>query len=165
MRYTDIPKNKRNDVITVHIVENTEKVTHFYEVVGLNKKQSLAAVENDGYYDGDENDDNWVNIERMDGHSEYGDYTKPKITQTKHYIPCSNHGEVLDKKQHNDSGLDFMLKHRCYNLMLIPKNVLDESGKKYVPTNQIAWIRANPICRNCQRKMKAGFTLRQEVAE
>ncbi len=158
MRYTDIPKDKRNDVITMHIVEMSEKVTHYYEVVGLNKKQSIEATENDGYYDAD---NNWVNIQHMDGHSDYSPYTKAKINNTKHYIPCSNHGEVLEKEQENRSGKNWMMSHRCYDIMLIPKHVLDETGHKYVPTNQIAWIRANPICRNCRRKMKAGYALKE----
>lgn len=164
MEYRDIPKDKRNDVITMHIVERSEKVTHYYEVVGLNKKQSVEAVGNQGYY-GAGGDDDWVHLEYMDGHSDYGPYTKPKITETKHFIPCENYGKKFEKEQENDSGRNFALRHACHNIMLIPKHVLDETGHKYVPTNQIAWIRANPICRNCQRKMKAGYTLKQEVCQ
>lgn len=165
MRYTNIPKDKRNDVITMHIVERSEKITHFYEVVGLNKKESIEAVENDGYYDGSPNsDNNWVHLEYKDGCSEYGMVAKPKISETKHYIPCSNHGEVLEKEQESRSGRNFMTRHHCHNIMLIPKHVLDESGQKYVPTNQIAWIRSNPLCRSCRRKIKQGYAL-QEVAE
>ena len=44
MRYTNIPKDKRNDVITIHTVETTEKVTTYYEVVGLNKMQAKEAA-------------------------------------------------------------------------------------------------------------------------
>lgn len=167
MRYTNIPKDKRNDVITMHIVERSEKVTHFYEVVGLNKKESIEAVLNDGYYEGSPNsDNNWVHLEYKDGYSDYGPYTKPKISETKHYIPCSNHGEVLEKEQAKiGGGRNFMTRHHCDNIMLIPKHVLDETEHKYVPTNQIAWIRSNPICRECQRKIKQGYALRQEVAE
>ena len=163
MQHTNIPKDKRNDVITMHIVERSEKVTHFYEVVGLNKKESIEAVQNEGYYEGSPNsDNNWVHLEHKDGYSDYGPYTKPKISETKHYIPCSNHGEVLEKL---NSQSIYGSVHRCDDIMLIPKHVLDESGQKYVPTNQIAWIRSNPICRECQRKIKQGYTLRQEVAE
>lgn len=169
MEYRDIPKDKRNDVITIHIVERSEKVTHYYEVVGLNKKQSVEAVGNHGYYDGSPNsDNNWVHLEYMDGHSDYGPYTKPKITETKHYIPCENYGEVFEKEQVPNPSFqawNFTLRHTCHNIMLIPKHALDETGHKYVPTNQIAWIRANPICRNCQRKIKAGYTVKQEVSQ
>ena len=158
MQYTNIPKDKRNDVITVHIVKQTEKVTHYYEVVGLNKKESIEAVENDGYYGGSPNsDNNRVDLEYKDGYSDYSGSTKPKISETKHYIPCSNHGEVLEKPQSIYGSV-----HRCHNIMLIPKHVFDESGEKYVPTNQIAWIRSNPLCRKCQTKIKQGYTLRQE---
>lgn len=160
MRYTNIPKDKRNDVITMHIVEQTEKVKHFYTVAGLSKKHSVEAVESDGYYEADEK---WVNIEPMDGYSEYGSYTKPKISETKHYIPCSNYGKTLTKQLDESKGWPSVIKHRCHDIMLIPKHVLDESGQKYVPTNHIAWIRDNPICRQCRRRIKAGLTL--EVAE
>ena len=164
MRYPNIPKDKPNDVITIHTVECTEKVTHYYQVIGKNKKESIEAVENDGYYDGSPNsDNNWVNLERIDGASEYGDYSKPKISNTSHYIPCVNYDLKYERATGTTWGHPY--KYVCQSIMLIPKHVLDESTLKYVPTNQIAWARSNPICRQCQRKIKQGYTLTQEEQE
>ena len=164
MRYPNIPKDKRNDVITMHIVETTEKVTSYYTVVGLNKKESIEAVENDGYYESLISiDDNWVNVYPDDDHREYGQMSKPKISDTKHYIPCVNHSEIMYKAMKgfptNPS------QYKCKQIMEIPKHVLDEAKGVYVVTDKATWIRQNPVCYECRRKIKQGYALKLEVVE
>ena len=157
MRYPKIPKDKRNDVITMHIVETTEKVTSYYTVVGLNKKESIEAVENDGYYDGSPNsDNNWVNVYPDDDHREYGQMSKPKISDTKHYIPCVNHSEEMYRTR---EGFSYPSHYKCTQIMEIPKHVLDEAKGVYVVTDKATWVRQNPVCYECRRKIKQGFSL------
>jgi len=151
LRYPNIPKDKRNDVITIHTVETTEKVTSYYTVVGLNKKQSIEAVENDGYYDAD---GKWVNVYYDDDHKDYGSMTKPKISDTKHYIPCVNHGQTMYRPTPH---FRHPTQHKCTQIMEIPKHVLE--GHRYVVTDKAAWIRQNPVCVECRRKIKQGYSL------
>lgn len=157
MRYPKIPKDKRNDVITIHTVETTEKVTSYYTVVGLNKKQAREAVENDGYYDAD---DKWVNVHYDDDHRDYGYSTKPKISDTKHYIPCVNHSEELYRTM---EGFSYPSYYKCTHIMEIPKHVLED--QRYVPTDKAAWIRQNPVCNECRRKIKQGYSLEKPEVE
>jgi len=160
LRYTNIPKDKRDDVITIHTVETTEKVTNYYQVIGLNKKQAREAVENDGYYDAD---DRWVHIEPEE-HRDYGSMSKPKISNTQHYIPCFNHGCLLEKEQENPSGRNWMSHHTCYQIMQIPKHTLNAETCQYEKTQITTWIRQNPVCHSCRRKIKQGYALK-EVTE
>lgn len=160
MRYTNIPKDKRNDVITIHTVETTEKVTTYYEVVGLNKMQAKEAVENDGYYSkrGSSPTDEmlWMDIEANE-HRDYDGQGAARVTSSAQWMPCANYGRYLSSAEHKKS-------HLCKNINQIPKHTLD-ANHRYVATSVPAWVRDNPLCRSCRQKIKYDYTVMPEVVE
>tara|TARA_R110000737_G_scaffold327650_1_gene342007 strand:- start:1256 stop:1756 length:501 start_codon:yes stop_codon:yes gene_type:complete len=166
MKYTGIPKDKRNDVITIHTVETTEKVTNYYEVVGLNKKQAKEAVENDGYYSkrGSSSTDEmlWMDIE-VSEHRDYDGTGAAKVTSSSQWMPCANYGRKLGKEG-NGIGVPYSSWMFCQNITQIPKHTLD-TNHVWMPTSIPAWVRDNPLCRACRANIKNGYELMPEVIE
>lgn len=165
MKYTGIPKAQRNDVITIHTVETTEKVTNYYEVVGVNKTQAKEAVENDGYYSkrGSSPTDEmlWMDIEPSE-HRDYDGTGAAKVTKTAQWMPCANYGRKLAKAGRIDRQHRYWLF--CHNISQIPKHTLD-ANHVYVATAIPAWVRDNPLCRACRANIKNGYELMPEVIE
>jgi len=159
MKYMNIPKDKRNDVITIHTVETIEKVTNYYEVVGLNKMQAKEVVENDGYYSkrGSSPSDEmlYMNIEASE-HRDYDGEGPAKVTSTTQWMPCANYGRKLGR------GVGSLLY--CNYINAIPKHTLN-AKHHYVPTSIPAWVRDNPLCRNCKKATKSGYEVKPEVVE
>tara|TARA_R110000822_G_scaffold41876_4_gene114403 strand:+ start:1434 stop:1916 length:483 start_codon:yes stop_codon:yes gene_type:complete len=160
MRYTSIPKDKRNDVITIHTVETTEKVTNYYEVVGVNKTQAKEAVENDGYYSerGSSPTDEmlWMDIQASE-HRDYDGSGAAKVTKTTQWMPCANYGRYLTSAEHSK-------RHLCQNISQIPKHIRD-ANNVWMPTSIPAWVRDNPLCRSCRQKIKYDYEVMPEVVE